>query len=265
MENIISLSMIALVSFGLSYVGSSVGLMLGHLRLPLLVHWVGSTVAGAGTNLAISAVGAASGFYEYARRKQVDYRLVLVIGVPSAAASFLIAKFISHHATASVDTGVRMGTPLGLRFLMGLILAGSGVELIFRQKKENSVQSNIVLPKHSLLIESAIGVVFGALAGAVGLMMGGARLCSIIRILRLDPKTAIGTNLAVGGLTGILGALGAWSGADFNNPVFLSAGIATVLGARYGARATAKFSPVLVSKCAGLAIALSAVYMVSHA
>ena len=38
---------IALLSFVLSFIGSAVGLVLGHLRLPLLIAYLGSPGAGA--------------------------------------------------------------------------------------------------------------------------------------------------------------------------------------------------------------------------
>jgi hypothetical protein len=41
---------IALVSFSLAFIGAAVGLVLGHLRLPLLITYLGSPGAGAMTN-----------------------------------------------------------------------------------------------------------------------------------------------------------------------------------------------------------------------
>src|SRR5437763_89454 len=79
---------IAAISFVLSYLGSSVGLMLGHVRLPLLVWFLGSAATGAGTNLAVSSVGAIAGSYHHAREGRVDWRLFLIVGLPSATAAF---------------------------------------------------------------------------------------------------------------------------------------------------------------------------------
>jgi hypothetical protein len=49
---------IAVLSFVLSFIGASVGLVLGRLRLPLLIAYPDSPVAGASTNLAVSGRGA---------------------------------------------------------------------------------------------------------------------------------------------------------------------------------------------------------------
>jgi hypothetical protein len=48
-------------------VGAAVGLVLGHLRLPLLVAHLGSPGAGASTHLAVSGLGALAGTARHAR------------------------------------------------------------------------------------------------------------------------------------------------------------------------------------------------------
>ena len=55
--NIWLLLVIAAVSFVLSFIGSSVGLVLGHLRLPLLIAYMKSPGGGAAMNLIISGTG----------------------------------------------------------------------------------------------------------------------------------------------------------------------------------------------------------------
>ena len=66
----LALGGIAVLSFLLSFVGAAVGLVLGHLRLPLLVAHLGSPVAGASTNLAVSGLGALA----FAARRRLTRR-----------------------------------------------------------------------------------------------------------------------------------------------------------------------------------------------
>src|SRR5262245_57379050 len=55
--HLLLLAGIGVLSFGLALFGAAVGLVLGHLRLPLLVYALGSPIVGAATNLAISGLG----------------------------------------------------------------------------------------------------------------------------------------------------------------------------------------------------------------
>ena len=52
----------------------------------------------------------------------------------------------------------------------------------------------------------------GALGGAVGLILGSLRLPALIRVLRMDPRAAVGTNLTIGFAMGSVGWIGHVSG-----------------------------------------------------
>ena len=47
---------IGVLSFGLAFIGAAVGLILGHLRLPMLIAYLGSPTAGAMTSSRVSPV-----------------------------------------------------------------------------------------------------------------------------------------------------------------------------------------------------------------
>ena len=71
--NVWLLVLIALVSFALAFIGATVGLVLGHLRLPLLIVYLGSPGAGAAMNLVVSSTGALAGSYRHARDGRVSW------------------------------------------------------------------------------------------------------------------------------------------------------------------------------------------------
>ena len=48
----------------------------------------------------------------------------------------------------------------------------------------------------------------GLLGGAVGLILGSARLPALIRILHMNPRVAAGTNLLIGFVMGSVGWMG---------------------------------------------------------
>jgi uncharacterized membrane protein YfcA len=83
-EDLLVLAGIGLLSFVLSFIGATVGMVLGHLRLPLLVAFLGSPVLGASTNLAVSGLGALAGSVRHIRDGRVSLRVLALFGIPSA-------------------------------------------------------------------------------------------------------------------------------------------------------------------------------------
>src|SRR3954453_21817758 len=64
---------IGVLSFALAFIGAAVGLILGHLRLPLLIAYLGSPTGGAMMNLLISGTGALSGSASHVRAGRVSW------------------------------------------------------------------------------------------------------------------------------------------------------------------------------------------------
>src|SRR5262249_41455490 len=74
---------IGVLSFALAFIGAAVGLVLGHLRLPMLIAYFGSPTAGAMTNLMISGAGALGGAARHVREGRVSWNGVALMGIPS--------------------------------------------------------------------------------------------------------------------------------------------------------------------------------------
>src|SRR5205085_10356700 len=81
LHSLFALTGIALASFALSFYGATIGLILGHLRLPMLIYYLPSTAAGMATNLAISGMGALTGSLRHARDGRVSLRLIALMGI----------------------------------------------------------------------------------------------------------------------------------------------------------------------------------------
>ena len=79
------LALFALWCFTVAAVGGLVGLVLGNLRLPATVVVGTSAAAGAGANLAISAIAAATAAVAHVRAGRVNWRLFAWMAPPSIA------------------------------------------------------------------------------------------------------------------------------------------------------------------------------------
>ena len=91
-----------------------------------------------------------------------------------------------------------------------------------------------------MLAEGSIGLSVGLLGGAVGLILGSIRLPALIRILKVDPRVAAGTNLFIGFLMGAVGWVGHLLQGHVDYFLLLLMGPAAMVGGYYGARMTGR-------------------------
>lgn len=242
---------IGAASFLLSYLGGAMGLMLGQLRLPLLILWVGQPAVGAGTNLAVSAIGALAGCLSHAKRGNVSTRLFLILGLPSVVSAYFVGRWFGRLPS------------LWPQVCIAAVLIVSGFQLALSHSLRKLGPRLPSRPR--LALEVLTGALCGALSGGVGLMMGTLRLASLVRVLGIEMRTAIGTNLAVGFATAVAGSLGTWGSAGIDLPIVFVAGSATALGAWFGAGATTRLAPPLLDRMVGLTVAASGLVILGQA
>lgn len=244
---------IGLLSFVLAFIGSAVGLILGHLRLPLLVAYFGAPGTGAMTNLIISGTGAVAGAWSHVRAGRVSWKGVALIGIPSGVGAIVgVLLFVQLN-------------PVWSYLAIGVMLIISGVSLV-RRKTDEAPSEESVHPWKRFALETAIGLGLGALAAITGLMLGSLRLPMMIRYLKMDPKEAVGTNMVVGCLTALVGSVTGWLAGDGRMPWLVMAVVAppTILGSWLGAWLTGRISKQAVQKFAGAVVAVTGVLLVGQ-
>jgi uncharacterized membrane protein YfcA len=250
-QALLLLAAIALTSFALSFFGAAVGLILGHLRLPLLVYYLPSTTAGMATNLLISGAGALTGALRHARAGRISPHLVALMGVPSVVGATLGALFLTR-----VDSA-------WARLVIGAFLLTSGVGLIRARAREGA--RSVTLGPLRVLFEVVVGLVIGFLAAVTGLMLGSLRLPMMIRYLKIDPQVAVGTNMAIGCVTALVGAATlcprVGSLALFPLLVVIPP---TVAGAYLGAYFTGRVRKEVLRRLVGLVIVLAGLGMAAE-
>ena len=248
-KDLLILGGIGAVSFVLSFLGAAVGMVLGHLRLPLLVAFLGSPVLGASTNLAVSGLGALAGAGRHVRGGRVSFAALALVGIPSAlgaAAGMLLFVKVNRfwaHVT------------------LGLLLLVLGIRML----RQPVVQPTATGPpgKFRLLNEILLGLVLGALAAVTGLMMNSLRLPMLVRLLRGDIQVAIGTNMAIGLVTALAGIGAAWtvgSGLDLLSLAIV--GPPTILGSYLGAGVTGRLRKETLRRLLGWVIAVLGLLMI---
>ncbi len=257
------LGLVALLSFGLSYLGASVGLVFGQLRLPILVYWLGSPAVGAATSLAISAVAALVGAARHARAGRVDLRLMLTIGLPSAVAAWLSTRMAVKLDPALVKGSIGAALVLTGGTMLWSRRASRAAALAKTDTSGRASPSSPSSPsspdapaptdpsasashlesdtvtRARLLFEVIVGVILGAVAGIVGLLLGTLRLPAMMK-LGVHPARAVGTNMAIGSMTGLLAGTAALMEGNVDAWAFGVITPATMIGAYWGASTTGK-------------------------
>ncbi|BAY49801.1 conserved hypothetical membrane protein [Scytonema sp. HK-05] len=251
-NNYFIIFILAVISFLLSYFGASVGFVLGNIRLPFLVYALQSTTnaigIATGTNLATSAMGSLAGTYCHIREGRVNFRLLCAIGIPSG-----IGALISTLAFARVEA-------YWIKSVIGIVLVYSSFQIANAKKATKG--ENKHSSRQNLLLEIVIGTALGLLAGTVGLALGSIRLPAMIRVLGIEPKDAVGTNLAINLITASIGAAGSILTLGVHLPLLASLVPATVLGSYFGARSVTKIDASKLRKLIAWALGATGTFMI---
>ena len=196
-------SLLTIISLLVGVLGGFVGLALGTIRLPaLLLLGTPAAIAG-GTNIMVSSLSSVSGALRHWREGRVD----LWQGI----------EFIIIYRDR-VSSGKSSGP-----------LFGHGLE-----------GSTGIFTRKRVFAEGAVGLSVGLLGGAVGLILGSIRLPALVRILKVDPRIAAGTNLFIGFFMGAVGWVGHITQDKVDYPLLVFMGVAAIAGSWYGARLTGK-------------------------
>ena len=226
------------VSFAVGILGGFVGWALGTIRLPaMLLMGMPPAIAG-GTNILVSSLASLTGAIRHLREGRVDRRLVLAMGIPAFAGA-LLGGFASDAISDRL-----------LLSAAGILVFWQGVEFIILARNRRRGDSHMFggdlegargdFTPARVSMEAGIGFGVGVLGGAVGLILGSIRLPAMIRVLRIDPRIAAGSNLFIGFFMGALGWVGhaAIGRVDYTLLAMMAA--AAMLGSYLGARLTGK-------------------------
>lgn len=246
------LAFLAVWCFLVALGGGLVGLVLGNLRLPAVLLVASSPAAGAGANIAISAVAAATAAIAHIRAGRINWRLFAWMAPPSILGA-VAGGYLS---------GVLPERALLLGIAAVLLLSGIGM-----LRTDGARQARPVGEEHALDVPAAVasGAAIGLLGGIVGLILGSLRMPALLRLVGEVPVRAVGTNVAVGFWVGVAGTLGHLPNAAPDLAPILVGGAASIPGALLGARLTGRLSEAQLIHAIGAVLLVAAAGMVAEA
>jgi len=235
------LAIFAVWCFVVAFAGGLVGLVLGNIRLPATLLLATSAAAGTGANLVVSAVAAATASIAHIRARRVNWRLFAWMAPPS-----VVFGLIGGYVSGEMPRGLLLG-------FISVVLFVSGFQLLGWQP----------LPDHhgtKLDVRAAVasGAIVGFLGGVVGLILGSLRMPALLRLVGETPARAAGTNVAVGFLVGVAGAVGHLPSAP---PDWTVAGVgaaASIPGALLGSRLTGRLSEAQLIRAIAIVLLITA-------
>ena len=257
---------LSFIGFIISFIGGMVGLVLGVIRLPFILSTGLSVPESVGTNIGVSTLGAITAAIQHLRNKNISFTIFIIMAITGA-----IGAFIGASLTKTVPINFFL-------ILVGLIISYESFILLKDNtninrnkkinKKKNNNDKNIAeynprLNQRSLkkfyydfIIQSIIGFLIGILGGLVGLVLGSIRLPAMIKILKTEPKIAVGTNMLISSVMGMSGFFGHLINNEINFLYLIVLGPSAMIGGFLGAKYTNRLSPSTLKKLIGIVLAI---------
>ena len=245
------------MGFIISFIGGMVGLVLGVIRLPFILSTGLSVTESVGTNIGVSTLGAITAAIQHIRNKNISFLIFIVMALTGAIGAFYGASL-----TKNVPINF-------LLILIGLIISYESFILLKENKSnDEKITTQYLLNLHKestsqnsyydIFLQSIIGFLVGIFGGLVGLVLGSIRLPAMIKILKTEPKIAVGTNMLISSVMGFSGFIGHVISSEVNFLYLIVLGPSAMIGGFLGARYTNRLSPTNLKRLIGIVLAIVA-------
>ena len=253
------------LSLFIGVLGGLIGLSLGTMRLPAMLMLGVPLPVAASANIFVSSVVGITGSYRHFRDGRVKLLLVVIVGAPAFVAGFL-GGYFSNQAPTNLLIALAGGLILWQGIELGLLAYRRRRNTNSEESPDDRLEGSSGHFTAARTISGA-GASFGIglLAGAIGLVLGSVRLPLIIRVLRVDPRIAAGSNLFIGMTMGALGWLGHMLHTRPDLPLLVILLAPAVVGSYMGARFTGRISVNLLLLVMGCLLTASGCMMLWRA
>ncbi len=208
---ILGLALAAVVGVSLGLIGSGGSI----LTVPILVY-VMSIDPVLATAYSLFIVGTTSlvGGIQSALHKKVDFKTVLIFGLPSIAAVYAtrlwLVPLIPEELFSIGPLLITKSIALMLLFALVMILAA--VSMIRPQKKNTTDEDTPMHYNYALIL--AEGALVGILTGLVGAGGGFLIIPALVLLARMPMKLAVGTSLLIIAVKSLIGFIGDLQGSQ---------------------------------------------------
>jgi len=181
------------------------------LTMPILVYLLDvAPVTATGYSLLLVGAAAAYGAWHYNKQKRIDLRSALLFAIPSIIAVYLARAFLMPALpdpllTIPVGQGVAVGKDAAIMLLFAALMIVAAIMMLHNSRKLEPLTPQ--KPHHPGLIVLEGGVV-GLLTGILGAGGGFLIIPSLVLLMGMSMKDAIGASLLIIALKSLIGFTG---------------------------------------------------------
>lgn len=197
------------VSLGLIGSGGSI------LTVPILVYVMGvNPVLATAYSLFIVGSTALVGGVQSALQKKVDFKTVLIFGIPSIAAVYATRMWLVPVIPAELFSigSLVITKSIALMLLFAVVMILASVSMIRPGKNKELDEDAPRLYNYPMILLE--GTVVGILTGLVGAGGGFLIIPALVLLARMPMKLAVGTSLFIIAVKSLIGFIGDLQGAE---------------------------------------------------
>lgn len=252
-------------------IGISLGLIGGGgsiLTVPILVYVVGiSPLPATGYSLFIVGTTALVAGLTYIQKRQVEYRTVVVFGIPSIIAVYLTRFLLVPNIPEVLFEagGSTFTRDSGIMLLFAIIMLMAAWSMVRKgdtiRHAAHSQNAEDVKPSFNYPMALAEGTVVGAVTGLVGAGGGFLIIPALVLFAGLPMKIAVGTSLLIIAAKSLIGFLGDISHQTIDWSFLLGFTAIAVAGTFLGSRWSNRVSNERLKKAFGWFVVVMGVFI----
>lgn len=202
----------AIVGISLGLIGSGGSI----LTVPILVYVLAvNPVLATAYSLFIVGSTALVGGVQSAIQKKVDFKTVLIFGIPSIAAVYATRMWLVPLIPNELFCigSLVITKPIALMLLFAAVMILASISMIKSGKKKEEVDENVPM-KYNYPMILLEGAVVGLLTGLVGAGGGFLIIPALVILARMPMKLAVGTSLFIIAAKSLIGFIGDLQGSE---------------------------------------------------
>ena len=251
----------AIVGISLGLIGSGGSV----LTVPILVYVLAiNPVLATAYSLFIVGSTALVGGVQSAIQKKVDFKTVIIFGIPSIAAVYATRMWLVPlipNELFCIGSFV-ITKPIALMLLFAVVMILASISMIKSGRKKEEGDDNIPM-KYNYPMILLEGAVVGLLTGLVGAGGGFLIIPALVILARMPMKLAVGTSLFIIAAKSLIGFIGDLQGSEAIDWKLLGSftGFA-VVGIFIGTRLSKKISGDKLKKAFGWFVLVMGIYII---
>jgi uncharacterized membrane protein YfcA len=247
-------------------IGISLGLIGGGgslLTLPVLVYLLGINPM-LSTTYSLFVVGATSliGSLTYMRKNQISYAIALVFVIPSFVGVYLTRQYflMAINEPFFIIANYEISKNVAIMVFFGMLMIAASYSMI-----KSNAQSDEKSPATTLnfLLITISGFIIGTITGLVGVGGGFLIIPTLVLIVRLPMKVAVGTSLLIIAIKSLIGFTIDLADLSVDWTFLLSFTVLSVIGIFVGSYLSQFFESQKLKKTFGWVVLVMGVYIVS--